>query len=55
MTRPVTPAALQAGAEIVQPVGAGVDMYLDPVHRWVPTKKMPMVLGPVWLPMTGPM
>ena len=49
------PRGLQAGAEVVQPVGAGVDMYLDPVHRWVPTKKMPMVLGPVWLPMTGPM
>ena len=49
------PRGLQAGAEIVQLVGAGVDMYLDPVHRWVPTKKMPMVLGPVWLPMTGPM
>ena len=47
--------ALQPGAEIVQLPGAGVDMYLDPVHRWVPTKKMPMVLGPVWLPMTGPM
>ena len=47
--------ALQPGAEIVQLPGAGVDMYLDPVHRWVPTKKMPMVLGPVCLPMTGPM
>ena len=24
-------------------------------QRLVPTKNRPMVLGPVWLPMTGPM
>ena len=46
---------LQPGAQAVQLRRPGVDMYLDPVHRWVPTKKMPMVLGPVWLPITGPM
>ena len=48
---------LQQGADRVQPGRGGVDLQLQPLHgqRSVPTKNRPMVSGPVWLPMTGPM
>ena len=48
---------LQQCADGLQPGGGGVDLQLQPLHvqRSVPTKNRPMVLGPVWLPMTGPM
>ena len=48
---------LQQGADRVQPGRGGVDLQLQPLHgqRSVPTKNRPMVSGPVWLPITGPM
>ena len=49
------PHILQTAAQVVQSSGAGINARLDPVHRVVPIKKMPMVFGPVWLPITGPM
>ena len=57
---------LQQLAHWVKTGVGGVDLHFQPFHgvpsvlsvwgqRFVPKKNRPMVFGPVWLPMTGPM
>ena len=48
-------AIVQQIADRLDPGGGRVDMQLQPLHRFVPKKKMPSVPAPVWLPITGPM
>ena len=52
--QPADPLIFQRHAQLIQRSRHRIRMYLQPVHRSVPTKKMPMVSGPVWLPITGP-
>ena len=57
MTSPVMPcssSSCDTGSSPAGEVSSFNSSHFMP-YRSVPTKNRPMVLGPVWLPMTGPM
>ena len=57
MTSPVMPCSSSSCVAVSSPAGevSSFNSSHFMPYRSVPTKNRPMVLGPVWLPMTGPM